>query len=400
MTYPVHYREGSLDANDQYGVKRLIESSGADPVIACRQGTYSVEVDTIGQKEWGEILQLFCDSSPMQTWCCGSLRWGEKRLSHLILKKDGKIIAAAQAIVFKPAMLPVGFAHIRWGPCWQLRGQAKDLETFRRMVQALHHAYVVERRLLLQIIPNAVDDGPGKLRTVLEGEGFQKDPYERPHRTLIMDLSHPLDELRRSLKKRWRHNLVLAEQNSLEISSGADDQIFQDLMTLQTQTETRIRKRWGCMDDRGYLGQIQRSLPPSLKMMCMICRHNGELASGIAVWKAGNTATLVLAPTGNQGLKLRSSYLLQWRMLEWLKSMNVHWYDLSYINPKSNAGLYQFKSGLGGKMGQELEYVGAYHGGNYRLTRFSVQAIERSRMTLIKLRRTLATGRSRRAELS
>ncbi|MGH7971299.1 MAG: hypothetical protein ACREIC_21485, partial [Limisphaerales bacterium] len=202
------------------------------------------------------------------------------------------------------------------------------------------------------------------------------------------------------LKKRWRHNLVLAEQNDLKISSGTDDQIFQNLVALQIQAETRIRKRWGCMDDRGYHAQIQKSLPESMKMMCMLCHNNGESASGIAVWKAGNTATLILAPTGNQGLKLRSSYLLQWRMLEWLKSMNVRWYDLSYINPKSNPGLYQFKSGLGGKLGRELEYVGAYQAGNYPFIRFSVQAIERSRLTFIRLRRTLATGLSHRAEVS
>ena len=323
----------------------------------------------------------------MQTWCYGSIRWGEEKLSHVLLRKDSKIVAAAQAVIFKAPKLPIGVAYVRWGPCWQVNGQPKDLEIFRRMLQALYHIYVVQRGLLLQVYPKAVENGHGILRPILEEEGFQRDPYGGPTRTLVMDLSHPLQELRRSLKRKWRHNLVLAERNNLTITSGVDDRIFQDLMALQT--ELKARKKWESIADRRYLTRVQRSLPTPFKMMCLVCRHNGEPASGVAVSTAGNTALLLLAPTGNKGLKLRSSYLLQWRLVEWLKSTNVRWYDLCYVSCNPNTGHDQFKSGLAGKLGLELDYVGAYQAGNYPLARFSVQAVERSRNALFNLKHTL-----------
>lgn len=368
-------------------VWRASEGVASQTRIDEHHDRYCAEVDNVRQEQWDEILQMFDDSSLMQTWGYGSVRWGEKNLSHVLLRKNGKIVAASQAVIFKAPLLPIGLAFVRWGPCWQVKGQTKDFETFRHMMQVLYQIYVVERRLLLQIFPNAVEDGTGTLRAILNEEGFQSDPHGTPTRTAIVDLSYPLEELRQSLKRKWRHNLVLAERNRLTVTSGVDDKTFQDLMILHT--EMRVRKRWEPIPDVRFLALVQRALPPPLKMTCMICRHNGKPASGIAVSKAGNTAVLVLAPTGSKGLTLRSSYLIQWRVLEWLKDSNVRWYDLSFISPHANPGLYQFKSGLRGKLGSEFEYVGDHQAGNHPIIRFSVHAFKRSCETLCNMRRTL-----------
>lgn len=341
----------------------------------------------VRQDEWDEILQMFDDSSLMQTWSYGAVRWGEKNLSHVVLKKNGRIVAASQVIKIKVPFLPVGLSYVKWGLCWQVKGETRDAGNFRQMLQALYGVYVVERGLLLRIFPNAVAHDTGTLRAILEEQGFQRDSRDTLTRTVLVDLSYPLEELRRSLKGSWRRNLVLAERNGLTVSSGVDDDSFRDLMTLYDQMKTR--KVWEPIADVKYFERVQTQIAAPFKMKCMVCRHNGVPVSGIAVSRIGNTAVLLLAATGDLGLTLRSSYLLQWKVLEWLKSSNIGWYDLFGINQETHPGTYQFKSGLGGRLGLELDYVGSYQAGTSPMAKLSIQVAERAQATLVGLKRTL-----------
>ncbi|MEJ2008413.1 MAG: peptidoglycan bridge formation glycyltransferase FemA/FemB family protein [Acidobacteriota bacterium] len=344
-----------------------LESAERD---APRVDNYSVEAESVRLDDWNEILQRFDDSSLMQTWSYGSIRWGEKNLSHVVLRKSGKIVAASQAIIINVPFLPAGLAYVKCGPCWQLKGERRDLGAFRQMLRSLYQIYVIKRGLLLRIFPNAVEDATGTLRTILEEEGFQEDLHGSLQRTVLLDLSHPLNELRHSLKGTWRRNLVLSERNSLTVTHGVGDDLFQELMILYE--EMKARKKWEEVADAKYFQQVQRNLPAPLKMMCMICRRDGVPVSGAAVSKIGDTAVLLLSATGNRGLTLRSSYFLQWQVLKWLKSSNVSWYDLFGINKKTHPGTYQFKSGLAGRLGLESSYVGAFQAGNPFMTRLLV----------------------------
>lgn len=345
------------------------------------------EVDSVRQNEWDDILQTFDDRFLMQTWTYGSVRWGENSLSHVVLRKCGKIVAASQAVIIKIPFLPVGLAYVSYGPCWQPSGQPRDLDNFRRMVQVLYQIYAVERGLVLRIFPNEVESGSGELRAILESEGFRKDLYDPPMGTVLLDLSYPLEELRQSLKKRWRHNLVLAERNTLSVTRGVDGDSFRELMVLYE--EMKRRKTLETIPDIRYFERIQRDIAAPFKMMCMICRHKGIPVSGAAVSKVGNSAVLIVAATGNRGLTLRSSYFLQWQVLKWLKSSNVRHYNLFGINQETHPGTYQFKSGLGGKLGSEIDYVGAYESANHPITRFSFQAARRGREIVPRLKRKL-----------
>jgi lipid II:glycine glycyltransferase (peptidoglycan interpeptide bridge formation enzyme) len=47
-------------------------------------------------------------------------------------------------------------------------------------------------------------------------------------------------------------------------------------------------------------------------------------------------------------MKAKGSYLLQWRMMQWLRERGCRGYDLGGVNPTRNPGVYHFKSGVGG----------------------------------------------------
>lgn len=59
----------------------------------------SIEAGRASPKEWASILQNFRDANLYQTRPYASVRWGEKRLGHVVLRCSGEIAAAAQVIL-------------------------------------------------------------------------------------------------------------------------------------------------------------------------------------------------------------------------------------------------------------------------------------------------------------
>jgi hypothetical protein len=59
---------------------------------------YSVEVDGVDEARWYSVLKDFDDASIYQTWAYDEVRAGRDNISHLLLKKDGEVAAAAAAV--------------------------------------------------------------------------------------------------------------------------------------------------------------------------------------------------------------------------------------------------------------------------------------------------------------
>src|ERR1017187_6843900 len=163
---------------------------------------YTTETDQVTEHQWNSILQGFDDANLAQTWSYGAIRWGKRNLSHVVLKRDGKIVAAAQAIITKVPVLDAGLAYIKMGPLWQLRNKGRDLGTLRHILSALRQIYAVRLGLLLRVSPPGAEDGTGDIRALFSQQGFARDLSIGIPRTAFIDLSYSLDDLRSSLKSR------------------------------------------------------------------------------------------------------------------------------------------------------------------------------------------------------
>jgi lipid II:glycine glycyltransferase (peptidoglycan interpeptide bridge formation enzyme) len=346
-------------------ISRLINTSSND---------YTVETDKLDKHRWYDIIQRFDDASLTQTWSYGAARWGQGNLSHVLLKRNGEIVAAAQVVIRKIPLLGTGLAHIKRGPLWQLRGTQRNLQTLRRMLRALRDVYEVRRSLLLRIFP-ATEDGTGIIRSVFKEEGFKRDLDIGTPSTALIDLSHSLEELRRSLRPTWRRNLVLAERNRLTIKHGVSDELLEVFSKLYIEMLYR-KQITGVVDIRHFV-EMQKTLPEALKIRVLICEHQGVPIAGLAVPHLGNTAQNLLAATGDKGLDLRGSYLLQWRMLEWLKGHGCRWYDLDGINHREYPGISRFKIGFAGDLGVEAEYLGQFESCTSYVSQFPIKVGER-----------------------
>ena len=85
----------------------------------------SVEVDTVSKAEWATLMQKFDDASIYQTWSYSAIRWGQANSSHIIIKENDEVIAAAQLRIIRIPFLKVETAYLPWGPVW--RRQSKEI---------------------------------------------------------------------------------------------------------------------------------------------------------------------------------------------------------------------------------------------------------------------------------
>lgn len=309
---------------------------------------WQVEVDNATAAEWAQMVDLFEDANIYQTWSYGEVRWGRKNLSHVVLKRNDEVVGIAQLRIVRPASLKFGMAYLRWGPICQRRGSDLELNVVERVAEVLYQEYVVKRRLLLQILPNAF---VGTARAEMFRSAFSKFTQEpsttaNTYRTFVLDLAPSIDELRRNLDKKWRNQLSRAEKNGLNVIAGSGADEYQVFSTMYQQMWNR--KAFETTVDVEEFGRIQGQLSEEQRMQVLICEQNGKPVAGLVASAMGNSAVYLLGATSDEGLNAKGSYLLHWTLIQWLKANGVRWYDLGGIDPERNPGVYHFKKGFSG----------------------------------------------------
>jgi lipid II:glycine glycyltransferase (peptidoglycan interpeptide bridge formation enzyme) len=313
------------------------------------ESKFHVEVDNVTADNWDILLEYFQDSTLYQTWAYGVVRWGRRNLSHLVLRYDDKVVGIAQLRIIRRGALPGGIAYIRWGPLFHRHDTNLEQETVNQMATALYNEYVVKRRLFLRMLPGAF---VGSERAKFLESGFYRLFKVRPgflniERTLLLDLSPTLVELRKRLDQKWRNQLNRAEKNDLQIRIGngiADYEIFARLYR-----EMWNRKRFETSVNIDEFSRICDVLPANLKLRIILCYAGEDAVSGIVCSAMGDKGIYILGATTEAGLKSKGAYLLQWSMIRWLKDNGFRYYDLGGIDPEHNPGVYHFKCGLSGQ---------------------------------------------------
>jgi lipid II:glycine glycyltransferase (peptidoglycan interpeptide bridge formation enzyme) len=319
---------------------------------------YSAEFRHIPRQEWNELLAQFSDASLYQTWDYDAVRCGEGNLRHVVLKHGDEIVAVAQARIAGMPGLRLGAAYIRWGPVWRRHGHAEDVNTLRMALRALRNEFVCRRGLFLRIYPLAFTGGVGPLPDLFAEENYIPTLNEAPQQTILLNVENPLIDIRKGFEQKWRNCLNHAERNSLEISQGTADALFEDFIPLYR--DMVARKKFTESNDINEFKRIQASLPEACKMRIFLCRENGTLTGGAICSAMGKSGLYLFGATNDLGLKNKGAYLLQWHALQWLKDQGCKNYNLNGINRTTNPGSYHFKSGLAGRYAQEIYYLGRF----------------------------------------
>lgn len=319
--------------------------------------SFVAEVDSVDEATWTGYLEQFDDANIYQTWTYDEVRCGRENISHIVLKKDGVVAGLAQARIAKLPLLNAGVAYVRWAPIWKKHGEEPSLDTFRQLLRALRNEYACRRGLVLRVFPVLFHIHAERFGPVLEQEGFTRGNRSVP-RTLQIDLTRSIPELRKGLRSHWLRYLKVAEKSNLEVIEGTEDHLFESFVSIYR--ELLDRKKFVEPNDIREFRAIQKRLPEKLKLKIMLCKSEGQLCSGLICSAIGNTGIYLYGATSNAGLKSRGSYLLHWRLIEWLKQNGVTIYDLHGINPVKNPGTYKFKSDMAGDNGSDLQFLGMF----------------------------------------
>lgn len=311
--------------------------------------SFEVQVDGVSPSEWARWLDMFEDANIYQTWSYGGVRWGEKSLSHLVVKREGEPVAMAQLRIVRPGKFPCGIAYLRWGPlCHQKHGEL-SAAVVEAMASALRREYAEKRGLFLRILPNAFI---GSTRATIFEAAFSNYAREtfnvgESYRTFSLDLAPPIDVLRKGLDQKWRNCLNRAEKNGLTVAEGDGREKFRAFIGLYD--EMWARKQFEKGSDVHEFERIQHDLPAAHRMKILLCMDKGSPTAGLVATMMGNSAIYLLGATSDAGMKLKGSYLLHWHLITLLKRSGIRYYNLGGINPEKNPGVYHFKAGFSGE---------------------------------------------------
>ena len=221
---------------------------------------FSAHVDQVSPSEWAKLLARFDDASIYQTWSYGTVCWGSRQLSHLVLKRAGEPMAIAQVRLVRLPLIGKGIAYVRWGPLWRLHGEPNNQEVFRQALLALKAEYSDRRGLLLRVIPNVYQgDATGELCQVVCAElGLTVDPQVHVYRTMRVDLSRSLEDVRKGLHSRWRNYLKNAEKSGYALVEGATVELYEIFLALYG--EMMARKQFDTTVDVQEFKRLQHAL--------------------------------------------------------------------------------------------------------------------------------------------
>ncbi|WP_286192166.1 GNAT family N-acetyltransferase [Roseomonas genomospecies 6] len=330
-----------------------------------------MEIDRMDRGGWYAVMEGFDDANIFQTWDFGRIAHPNRDLSHIVLRRGGQPVAAAQVLVRRVPGIG-GIALAMWGPMWRPKGRRPDPAAFQAIMEAMKAEYSVRRGLFLRVLPR-VEDGEGEgadALAALDALDMRHSEAKAPYRTFIMDLTRDEATIHKDLSRHWRRGLAKAEGVGLEIVEGSSPEILDAIDDLFIQTQRR--KGFRAFDSR-TLTQVHRALPDGMKMHAVMASHNGEPVAGVVVSLLGDTALMQNSATAEAGLPLNAAFLVHWKAMQWVKASGGKRYDLHGVNAQANPGVHLFKRGFAGKGEEERVFIGTFESPGPMLSRLLVE---------------------------
>lgn len=311
--------------------------------VTCQLG-----IPSLDGTRWHDLASRFTDYTLYQTWSYVHAKCaveGSTCVSAVVRRGD-EPMAAALARVRRIPGTRIGLAYMNGGPLWCTGNGAA--ESLPEVLRQLFDAFVDRAGLVLRLAMHAPNEVA--MRAVVAGTsetGYTPSETDHRPRTVILDLAPSASELRAGLKKKWRQHLSKVEKSHLRICVGTEVELLDQLMAMYRPMQ-RDKGFSGSMN-LAVLRRTQLELPEPLKLRIIMAYNTDAVPiSGHASSHLGRIGQSILAATTDEGYELQAGYAVWWATILAAKADGMHLYDLGGIDPATNPGGYQFKSGLGG----------------------------------------------------
>ena len=164
----------------------------------------------------------------------------------------------------------------------------------------------------------------------------------QPRKTILIDLSHSLDDLLHKINKTKRYGIRYAEAHGVRINvsdkRNADFETFWKLMQ-----GTSKRKRFGTFNRPHFENIFNEDIS-----RLFLAEYEGNVDAAAEVIFFADTAVYLHAGTSGKNEKLTASYLLIWEILKAAKNSGLKYFDLWGIDNNRWPGVTAFKESFGG----------------------------------------------------
>lgn len=309
-----------------------------------------IEVRHIAEDDWTRLAAGFHDYNYKQFWSYGLVSAAAIGASSEFIGfyKAEFLLGITNIRLKKIPLLPTGIAYINGGPIFMASEDVLDAPSLlRECLQALVDEYVVRRHFVLRIKCTVYPEPLNiDLSRVFEELNFRPAQNSDLYRTFLVDISKPVEDIRKALHGKWRNQLNRGEKNELTVVRGTDISFFQQFESLFTQLKTR--KGFDVSQDVGFFEKVQEGLQEKDKFFIQLASKDGDLLSAHVGSYIGDTAVYLLGASSHDGNALKASYILQWNTILTARERGCKWYDLGGIDPDGNQGVYHFKKGFNG----------------------------------------------------
>lgn len=318
-------------------------------------------------EEWNPFVAQEPSFGLLQSWEWGEFKeklgWKAYRIA---VKKEGQIIAGAQMLIKSVVPGVMSVAYVPRGPI----GDWLDADIAPKLLDELHKVARQHKAVFLKIEPPLLNK-PG-FDQALREQHFRPSPYSnQPRATIILDLTHSLDDILKQMRKKTRQYIGGAVREGITVRIGQREDLpaFYDLMRATGKREhfpSRVRTY--------YEEEWQTFVRTGQTVLLMALQRGDLVAVRTAYYFGSRAAEFHAGSVSNRG-NLHSNYILVWEAVKWAKEHGCCTYDLWGIPeevgqtvsegneaPLSDRtdglwGVYRFKTGFSKNI---VFYVGAY----------------------------------------
>lgn len=308
-----------------------------------------IKVCALDRSAWRKGAPKFRDYNYRQIWEYGEACARRKGAvsEHVGIFLDGELIGVGDVRIKVAPLIGGGIAYISGGPLCQRESRESDLQTFKCSVHALVEEYVRKRGLVLRIqAPVGMPDWNDGARSCLREFGFEAVCGAREYRTILVDTSASLEEMRRRLSSNWRKNLGRAERRGVSTTVTNDMACFEPVVNLFDE----LIERKGIFVDLGarFYQQLQSKVCEKDRFTIILAKFEERIVGMLVVSILGEIPVGIIAATSHTGASNYASYMMYWRALELCHLQGKRAFDLAGIDPEGNPNVYNFKLGFRG----------------------------------------------------
>jgi lipid II:glycine glycyltransferase (peptidoglycan interpeptide bridge formation enzyme) len=243
------------------------------------------------------------------------------KVSRIIARAGEEIVGGAQLLI-RPLPLQNSVVYVSKGPIVF----EQNIELIRKILQKV---ISVARKFRVQLLALQPPGNSMKIDVLLSQLGFSPSALElAPVASLLLDLSIPIDQILKNMKRQTRQNIRRGEGAGLTVrmADEKDLDIFYEFHKLTGQ-----RQGFNPYPKEYYL-HMWRTFAPQGFIRLLMAEYDGSPISGLLLITFGDTVIAKILGWSGRHPDLRPNDALFWNAIQWSKLQGFHYFDFEGIN--------------------------------------------------------------------